>query len=102
MREILDEKSFNDATSSGAVMVDFWAPWCGQCKAMMPMIEQIEKENPNATFIKVNADELEVLSSRYDIQSLPTLVFLKNGAEVTRLSGMKPKSAIVNELNKII
>jgi thioredoxin 2 len=70
------------------VVVDFWAPWCGPCRAMAPMFEQAAGELAGkARFVKVNVDEQQALASRYGIRAIPTLVLFRGGAEVKRHSG---------------
>ncbi len=71
-------------------LVDFWAPWCGPCRMLGPIIEEIANEVPN-TIGKVNVDEEDELASKYQVSSIPTVIIFQNGKEVTRTVGYQPK-----------
>lgn len=80
------------------VLVDFWASWCGPCRMLAPVIEEIAAEHPNMKVGKINVDEQEALSERFGIMSIPTLIVFKNGEATARLSGVQPKSVILQHL----
>lgn len=99
----LDESNFDHVVvnSEIPVIVDFWAPWCGPCKMMSPIFNEVsQKYALKALFVKVNTEEQQNLGAKYQIRSIPTLIVYKNGNEVKRVSGaLDPLrlSSLVNE-----
>lgn len=79
---------------NGLVVVDFWATWCGPCKMIAPIIEELDKEMPNVKFVKVDVDNNLQIASQYKIVSIPTLKIFKDGSVVNTLVGFKPKDAL--------
>lgn len=85
--------------SSVPVIVDFWAPWCGPCRALTPMLEAAERElQGRAKVVKVNIDEQPGLAVQMGVQAVPTLIFFKNGKPVNRIVGMQHKDALVKQV----
>ena len=97
----LDAAGFDAAVREGVTLVDFWAPWCGPCRLQGPILEQVaEAVGARAKVAKVNVDEQPDLASRFDISGIPTLVILKNGAEIDRLNGVHQKDDLLAALAK--
>ena len=79
-------------------VIDFWATWCGPCKLMNPILDEVEKENPDLTITRVDIDSDKDMVEQYNIQSVPTYVILKDGKEVDRIIGAKPKFAFLKRV----
>ncbi len=83
----LTNGTFEKETKAGVVLVDFWAPWCGPCRMLMPVLEKLSGEVKGVKFCKVNVDEQSELSEKFGVSSIPTLLLFKNGKLVANRTG---------------
>ena len=92
----VNKESFENIVAGGKpVLVDFYAEWCGPCRMLAPVLEEIAEENPEFVICKVNVDEEGELARQFGIMNIPTMIAFKNGVPSARLSGFRPKSQIV-------
>lgn len=94
----LSESEFAEATASGVVLADFWATWCGPCRSMMPVIEQIAGEMPSVTVVKINIEDAPQLAGTYGVRTVPTFLVMKDGKVVQELVGVKSKAVLTDAL----
>ena len=99
--KVIKESEFVNEINDGLVLIDFYADWCGPCKMLTPILEEINKENEDVRIIKVNIDDSRFLASYYQIQSIPTLVLLKNGQFLNKMIGFRPKKMIEELIEKV-
>jgi len=98
--EVLNDLNFSTKTANGNFVVDFYADWCGPCKMVSPILEQIDSETDVANIVKVDVDQSSMTAAKFGVRSIPTIVFLKNGIEVDRIVGAPPKAALEQYITK--
>ncbi|MBE6953625.1 MAG: thioredoxin [Clostridia bacterium] len=96
----LNQHNFHEEVlnSDQKVLLDFWAPWCGPCRMVVPLVEQIAEERPDIKVGKINVEEQPELAAQYGIRSIPTLLVLEGGNVVRKALGARPKKAILELL----
>lgn len=93
----VNKNNFNQEVlnSDKPVLMDFWAPWCGPCRMVVPLVEEIAKERSDIKVVKINVDEEQELAMQFGVMSIPTLVVMKNGKIVSQVTGARPKAQIL-------
>lgn len=99
----LNDGTFNESISDEKpILVDFWAEWCGPCKVIAPMLEEIAEEHDGFTIGKLNVDHNPQTAASHDVMSIPTLILFKDGVEKKRIVGAAPKNRLMQELSEYI
>lgn len=93
----VNKNNFNQEVlnSDKPVLIDFWAPWCGPCRMVVPLVEEIAKERSDIKVVKINVDEEQELAMQFGVMNIPTLVVMKNGKIVNQVTGARPKAQIL-------
>ncbi len=100
---VLNEENFDNVTKEGVVLVDFWATWCGPCKMLSPIIDEIAKENDGKVVVgKVDVDENEAIARKYGIMAIPTIFVFKDGEIVEKITGYRLKRELQQMLDGYI
>lgn len=93
----VNKNNFNQEVlnSDKPVLMDFWTPWCGPCRMVVPLVEEIAKERSDIKVVKINVDEEQELAMQFGVMNIPTLVVMKNGKIVNQVTGARPKAQIL-------
>jgi thioredoxin 1 len=90
------QASFKQTVEKGLVLVDFWAPWCGPCRMFGPIFERVSDKHPEATFAKINTENEPGIAQAFEINSIPTLMVIRDGVLLLKQPGMLPEAALEN------
>jgi thioredoxin 1 len=101
MRE-LTSQDFDEVVGAGRVVVDFWAPWCAPCRFFAPTFEEVSKEIPDVSFVKLNTEDAPDIAGKVGIRAIPTLVFFRDGKEAGRVAGAMPKAQFKQKINELL
>ncbi|MDF1506940.1 thioredoxin [Robertmurraya sp. DFI.2.37] len=94
------DQNFDTETSSGVVLADFWAPWCGPCKMIAPVLEELDSElGEKLKIVKLDVDDNQETAAKFGVMSIPTLLVFKDGEVVDKVVGFQPKEALAERLN---
>ena len=97
----LTTENFDATIKEGVTFVDFWAPWCGPCRMIAPIIEELATDfEGTATIAKINTDEQQELATKHSIKSIPCILIFKDGVEVEKITGANSKEFFTNSINK--
>ncbi len=93
--------NFDDLIKDGTVLIDFYAEWCGPCKMLAPILEQIAKEEPSLKIVKVDVDELQEIASKYEVMAMPTMKLLKGGQVADQKVGFENKDSLLTWIKSV-
>jgi len=103
LTEVTDNNFAAEVLEAGQpVLVDFWAPWCGPCRVVAPVLEEIANERDDIRIVKLNVDDNPQTAAKYGIMSIPTLILFKNGAVAKQVVGALPKARLQQELEPVL
>ena len=97
--KIVNKNEFDTIVKNGLVLVDFFANWCGPCKMMAPVLEEVEKEVDGLIVVKVDTDKEGELALKYGVQSIPNMILFKDGTPVDQVIGFTPKETMIEKIN---
>ncbi len=97
----VNDQNFTQETAEGLVLVDFWAPWCGPCKMIAPVLEELDGDmSDSVKIVKLNVDDNQETAGKYGVMSIPTLLLMKDGNVVDQVVGFQPKESLEELINK--
>ena len=96
----INQNEFNEIKNNGKIVVDFFADWCGPCKMLSPVLEEVAKDYPDVQFVKINVDENEALTAEFGIMSIPAVFMLKDGEVVNSFLGFQQERFLKDQLDK--
>ena len=99
--KVITVNEFDEIIKNGTTLVDFFADWCGPCKMLGPVLEQLDSEYPEIEFVKVNIDENMELAERYQIMSIPTVYIFKDGEVVNKMNGYRDEQSVIEFINSV-
>jgi thioredoxin 1 len=102
MTQKVTAENLDELTKSGTVVMDIWAPWCGPCKILSPMLAELEGELDGLTVIKQNVDEDKSIAEKFGVQSVPTMVIFQHGKAVEKVTGAFPKAKLRKYLEGVL
>jgi len=88
--------------ADGPVLVDFWAPWCGPCRVVAPVLEEMAQERPDLRIVKLNVDDNQQTAAQFEVLSIPTMILFKNGQAAKKIIGAYPKRRLEAELEPVL
>ncbi len=100
LKHVNSKDEFDSSVKEGLVLVDFFATWCGPCKMLSPVLEEVANENPNLTILKIDVDEVGEVAAQFGIQAIPTLILFKNGQQVDKRMGYQNKNQLLAFINQ--
>ena len=100
LKHINSVAEFDEAIKEGLALVDFFATWCGPCKMLSPVLEEVANENPNLSILKIDVDEVGPLAAKFGVQAIPTLILFKDGQQVATKMGYQNKNQLLAFINQ--
>lgn len=97
----LNESNFEEKTAQGIALIDFWAPWCGPCKMLGPILEEVAEELGSKVLVaKVNVDESPALAQKFNVMSIPAIFVMKDGKQINQMIGLQDKNALIRAVKE--